>query len=62
MLTYYYATAFDGRTTHGSASMVAHAEADAREMARQLHERCNAPVTLYSGATNKIVAKYGRTR
>jgi hypothetical protein len=62
MLTYYYANAFDGRTVHGSDSLLAASESEAREMARQLHERCNAPVTLYNGATNKIVARYGRTR
>jgi hypothetical protein len=58
--TYYYANAFDGTTIHGSASIVAYTEAEARKMARDLCWRCKAPVTLYNGATNKIVARYGR--
>ena len=58
MLTYYLATAFDGHTIYGSDSLLAAHESEAREMARQLRDRCKAPVTLYNGATNRTVAKY----
>ena len=58
MLTYYYANAFDGTMNHGSDSLLAADESEARQMARELRDRCKAPVTLYNGATNRIVARY----
>lgn len=56
--TYYYANAYDGKTAHGSASIVTENEWEAREMARELRDKCQAPVTLYNGARMRIVARY----